>query len=242
MLKRQLDIWLSLFGLIITTPLLVPLLVLIWLQDFASPFYIAPRVGKGGRFFRMVKLRSMVVDANRTGVDSTSAQDRRITPIGNLVRSYKLDELPQLWNVLRGEMSLVGPRPNVPREVALYTSVEEGLLTVQPGITDLASIVFADLGEILQDSRDPNIRYNQLVRPWKSRLGLAYINNISVGLDLKIIALTFISIFSRQRALSGVQSILKSLRVGDELLRAASRQETLVPTPPPGASAIVTSR
>ena len=121
MAKRLFDIAVSLLGLIIASPILAPVIVAIWLQDFHSPFYVAPRVGKDGKLFRMVKLRSMVVDADKVGVDSTSARDSRITAVGHFVRRYKLDEVSQLWNVLKGDMSLVGPQPQVQRDVALYT-------------------------------------------------------------------------------------------------------------------------
>ena len=174
-MKRLFDITVSFLGLMLTVLFFIPICVLIWLQDFHSPFYIAPRVGKDGKIFKMVKLRSMIIDADKTGVDSTSSQDKRITPIGRFVRAYKLDEIPQLWNVLKGEMSFVGPRPNVKREVDLYTEIESNLLTVQPGITDISSIVFSDLNDILKNSQDPNLDYNQLVRPWKSRLSLVYV-------------------------------------------------------------------
>ena len=132
MIKRVFDIIFSLLGLIITMPLLIPVCILIWLQDFSSPFYIAPRVGKDGKIFKMIKLRSMTVNADRVGVDSTSANDPRITAIGKFIRLYTLDELSQLWNVLKGDMSLVGPRPNVPRAVAVYTELEKGLVKVKP--------------------------------------------------------------------------------------------------------------
>ena len=112
-MKRLLDIICSFFGLVVLSPLLIPVMILVFLQDFHSPFYIAPRVGKDGRIFRMVKLRSMVAGADKTGVDSTSADDFRITGIGHFIRKFKLDEFTQLWNVLKGDMSLVGPRPNV---------------------------------------------------------------------------------------------------------------------------------
>jgi len=130
-MKRLLDIAISLIGLLISAPLLLPVIIIIWLQDFRSPFYIAPRVGKNGKDFKMVKLRSMVVGADRTGVDSTSNKDPRITAIGKFIRAYKLDELSQLWNVLIGDMSLVGPRPNVRRAVEQYTPFELRLLTVR---------------------------------------------------------------------------------------------------------------
>lgn len=190
----------------------------------------------------MVKLRSMVMGADASGVDSTAADDRRITFVGRWVRRFKLDEVTQFWNVLKGDMSVVGPRPNVEREVSLYTEEERGLLSVRPGITDLASIVFADEGEVLAGSEDPDLRYNQVIRPWKSRLGLLCVERASLFLDLRIIFLTAVAILSRDAALSGVCSILKGLDVDESLLEAASRKKELVPHPPPGAAEIVRAR
>ncbi|MCC9078799.1 sugar transferase [Litorilinea aerophila] len=242
MAKRLFDITVSLLGLIVASPILIPVIIAIWLQDFHSPFYVAPRVGKDGKLFRMVKLRSMVVNADKVGIDSTSARDPRITPVGHFIRRYKLDELSQLWNVLKGDMSLVGPRPQVQRDVALYTEVEKGLLRVKPGITDIASIIFADEGDILKDSEDPDLDYNRLIRPWKSRLGLLYIDYRSFLLDLRLIFLTALAIVSREKALTGVQRILDELGADEQLKRIARRQEKLEPYPPPGATEIVQSR
>lgn len=229
-------------GLLAASPVLLPTMLVIYWQDRHHPFYIAPRVGKGGRIFKMIKLRSMVINADRSGVDSTSTQDPRITSVGRFVRKYKLDELPQLINVLKGEMSLVGPRPNVQRETDLYTEQERNLLDVAPGITDISSIVFSDENDILKDSADPDIDYNQLIRPWKSRLGLLYVENQSVLLDLKLVALTAIAMISRKKALDGVQRLLRSLNADEKLRQASARQEPLQPYPPPGATQIVTSR
>ena len=163
-MKRLFDIVCSSLGLIVASPVLCPVIFLVWRQDKQSPFYVAPRVGKNGIPFKMVKLRSMIVNADRSGVDSTSVNDQRITKVGHFIRRSKLDELTQLWNVLIGDMSLVGPRPNVRRETDLYTKLEQKLLTVKPGITDFASIVFSDEGDILKDVEDPDIAYNQLIR------------------------------------------------------------------------------
>ena len=190
----------------------------------------------------MVKLRSMRINADRSGVDSTSARDPRITPIGRIVRRYKLDELTQLWNVLKGDMSLVGPRPNVERETRLYTNEERNLLSIRPGITDFASIVFADEGDILKDKNDPDVAYNQLIRPWKSRLGLFYVDRSSLSLDLRLIWLTIVAMVSRRTALRGVHTLLRHLNAPDDLARIALREKALTPLPPPGASEIVTSR
>jgi lipopolysaccharide/colanic/teichoic acid biosynthesis glycosyltransferase len=226
----------------LTAPLLLPVIVAVWAYDGHSPFYIAPRVGRKGRQFRMVKLRSMRVNADRSGVDSTSARDPRITPIGQFIRRYKLDELTQLWNVLKGDMSLVGPRPNVERETRIYTSVEKMLLDVKPGVTDFASIVFADEGDILKDQSDPDIAYNQLIRPWKSRLGIFYVQHSGFLLDLRLIGLTAQAIVSRDRALRGVHSELLRLNAPLDLVQIALRETPLRPIAPPGASEIVTSR
>jgi lipopolysaccharide/colanic/teichoic acid biosynthesis glycosyltransferase len=241
-MKRLVDVFLSGIGLIATSPLLAPVIFLVWWQDKHSPFYVAPRVGQGGTIFSMVKLRSMVINADRSGVDSTSANDRRITRVGHFIRRFKLDELTQLWNVLKGDMSLVGPRPNVKRETDLYTSLERELLSVQPGITDFASIVFSDEGNILKSQIDPDIAYNQLIRPRKSLLGLFYIHHRSIRVDLTLVWLTAIAIFSRRHALGGLQNVLRKLGADNNLLLLASREIPLVPMPPPGGAKIVTSR
>ena len=139
-------------------------------------------------------------------------------------------------------MSLVGPRPQVRRDVDLYTEAEMGLLAVRPGITDLASIVFADEGDILEEHRDPDLAYNQLIRPWKSRLALLTVKHASLSLDFQILVLTAVAIFSRDRALAGVQRILRDLNVDEEIRTVALRDNSLEPSVPPGASTIVQSR
>ena len=241
-MKRLFDTIASFFGLLMASPVLLPVMFLVWRQDGHSPFYVAPRVGKDGVPFKMMKLRSMVVNADKTGVDSTGANDRRITPVGHFIRRYKLDELTQLWNVLTGDMSLVGPRPNVERETDLYTPVERRLLTVKPGVTDFSSIVFSDEGDILKDQPDPDIAYNQLIRPGKSQLGLFYIENRSLLLDVQLCWLTVVAILSRQTALSSIQLLLQRLGADPTLLELAARQRPLTPRPPPGGTKVVTSR
>ena len=241
-IKRLLDITLSLIGLVIASPILLPVMFLVWKQDRHSPFYVAERMGKKEKPFKMVKMRSMIKNADAQGVDSTSANDMRITPVGHFIRNYKLDELTQLWNVLKGDMSLVGPRPNVKRETDLYTSQEKRLLSVKPGITDFASIVFSDEGEILADKSDPDIAYNQLIRPGKSRLGLFYIEHKNILVDLLLIALTALAIVSKQRSLKAVVRLLKLIHAPQDLLELAAREKPLTPQPPPGATEIVQSR
>jgi lipopolysaccharide/colanic/teichoic acid biosynthesis glycosyltransferase len=238
--KRCVDILAAAIGLLVFSPLLASVMLAIWLQDRRSPFYVAPRGARGGGVFRMVKFRSMVVNADKTGVSSTSEDDRRITPIGRFVRAYKIDELIQLWNVLKGDMSLVGPRPQVPADIRLYTVAETRIQSISPGITDLASIVFADEARILYGSSDPDLLYNQIIRPWKSRLALLYIDKRNVFLDAWLIVLTVTGMVSRMTALKAIQELLWRWSADELLIRMCGRGEPLLPYPPPGATAVVT--
>ena len=240
-LKRIFDVISSAVLLLIGAPFILIAMMGVWLYDRHSPFYIAPRVGLNGAMFNMVKLRSMIVSADKSGVSSTSANDRRITPVGHVIRRLKIDELIQLWNVLIGDMSLVGPRPQVRKwGVDLYTAEELRLLSVRPGITDLASIVFSDEGNILRGAARVDLEYNQLIRPWKSCLGLLYIDHRNLLLDIRIVWLTVIAVISRPHALRGVVAILRSIGAPDEVIQVAGRKHSLVPTPPPGSAQIVT--
>lgn len=217
---------------------MVVIAILIWLDDRYSPIYKANRVGKGNRDFTLYKFRSMKVDSDKSGVYSTSANDSRITKIGHFIRDYKLDELPQLLNIINGTMSFVGPRPNVRVDVDKYTKVELELLSVRPGITDFSSIVFSDEGDILQDVQNPDLKYNQIIRPWKSRLGLIYIHNSSLRLDLKLIIWTALVIINRQSALEKISKELLNLNCEKDVVTIALRKEPLVPTPPPGTDQV----
>ena len=241
-MKRLFDIFFSFFGLVFFAPILIPVIILIWIQDFKNPFYIAPRVGLNGKLFKMIKLRSMIINADSSGVDSTSNNDTRITIVGKFIRKFKLDELSQIYNVLIGDMSFVGPRPNVKNETDLYTNEEKVLITVKPGITDFSSIVFSDEGEILSNSVDPNIDYNQLIRPGKSMLGIFYVNNNNLILDIKLIFLTILSIFSKKKALKFITKILEKKNANENLIKIASRKYKLERIPPPGSKNIVTNR
>jgi lipopolysaccharide/colanic/teichoic acid biosynthesis glycosyltransferase len=238
-MKRAVDTVVAALGLLILSPLLAGIAMVVWLDDRRSPWFRGVRVARGGGFFRMLKFRSMHPDAWKTGVNSTAEDDARITRAGAWLRRTKLDELPQLWNVLRGEMSLVGPRPQVPADAALYTQEEERLLALLPGITDLASVVFADEGEILKGSTDPDMLYNQIIRPWKSRLALLYLAHRSGWIDLRIVWLTVLVLISRSRALAGVQSILKLWRADPLVQEIARRDGPLLTHPPPGSREIV---
>ena len=242
MIKRLFDLAVALILIIVFSPLLILFSFLIWKQDWHSPFYVAPRLGKKGKIFKMIKFRSMIVNADKSGVDSTSANDSRITPLGNFIRKYKIDELPNFFNIIIGEMSFVGPRPNVKRETDLYTMEEKHLLTVRPGITDLASIVFSDEGKILEGSINPDLDYNQLIRPWKSRLGIFYVNNKSIWIDIQLMLLTAVAIISKSKSIKSINKILSKKLANEELIRVSLRVDPLIPSPPPGSDRIVTSR
>jgi lipopolysaccharide/colanic/teichoic acid biosynthesis glycosyltransferase len=189
-LKRLFDTVASLLGLIVLLPLLVVLAILIKRESSGPVFYRGLRAGRGGKAFRIFKFRTMVTNADRIGGPSSAADDPRITRVGSFLRRYKLDELPQLINVVKGEMSFVGPRPEVLQEVLLYTEAEKRLLEVRPGITDWASIRFRNEGEILRGSTDPHQTYREKIRPEKIRLGLEYVHSHSFLTDCRIIIRT----------------------------------------------------
>jgi lipopolysaccharide/colanic/teichoic acid biosynthesis glycosyltransferase len=241
-LKRLFDFLLSLFGLIILLPLIILFSFLIWTQDFNNPFYIANRVGKHGKRFKMIKFRSMIINASSSGVDSTAADDNRITNIGKIVRKFKIDEIPQLLNVLSGDMSFVGPRPNVERETNLYSKVEQKILSVRPGITDFSSIVFSDEGDILEGSNDPDLKYNQIIRPWKSRLALLYIDNRTLIIDIKIIIWTIMGVFSKKNVLKNITNFLTRINSDKTLIEVCKREKEPIAYPPPGLDKIINKR
>jgi len=189
-MKRWFDLILSLLGLIVLAPVFAAIAAAIKVESAGPMFYRGVRAGRYGKAFRIFKFRTMVEDADKIGGPSSSADDPRITRVGDLLRRYKLDELPQLLNVVKGEMSLVGPRPEVLQEVVLYTEEEKRLLEVRPGITDWASIRFRDEGEILRGSADPHAAYREKIRPEKIRLGLEYVERRSFLTDCKIIVST----------------------------------------------------
>jgi lipopolysaccharide/colanic/teichoic acid biosynthesis glycosyltransferase len=242
MLKRLLDLAIASAVLIIFSPILILVAVAIFFQDFNNPFYIAPRTGRLNKPFKMIKFRSMRIRSDFSQVDSTASDDPRITLIGKLVRKTKMDEIPQLLNVILGDMSLVGPRPNVKRETDLYTDVELGLLKERPGITDLSSIIFSDEGDILLGQHDPDIAYNQLIRPSKSRISLLNIQYSTMALDLKILGLTIINSMNRQWVLDKMYDIVLDLSGDQKLASIAGRRVELHPLPPPGSADVVISR
>ena len=234
MIKRISDIILSLVLLVFLSPIIFFLSILIFIQDFNTPFYISNRIGKNKKKFRLYKFRSMIVNADKSGVNSTSDNDKRITKLGNFLRKYKIDEIMQLLNVVKNEMSFVGPRPNVEADVKLYSLEEEKLLSIKPGITDFSSIVFSDEGEILSSSQNPDYDYNRLIRPWKSKLGLIYIEKKNFFLDLMILFLTFLNLFNRIKTLSIINSILNRIDTDTELHNIVLRKNDLKPSVAPG--------
>jgi len=194
MLKRALDILLSFFGFVVVSPVFLAIAILIKKQDGGPVFFRGVRVGRFGKPFRIFKFRTMVLNAEKLGGPSTADDDPRITRVGKFVRKFKLDELPQLINVLKGEMSIVGPRPEVQMYVDMFTEEEKAILSVRPGITDWASIWNPDEGAILAGSPDPEKTYMEKIRPEKIRLQLKYVRERSFWNDLKIIAETIITI------------------------------------------------
>jgi lipopolysaccharide/colanic/teichoic acid biosynthesis glycosyltransferase len=198
--KRLLDLALALLSLPVTAPVFLTCAAAIRFREGKPVLYRGTRAGLHGRPFVMYKFRTMVSDAEGRGGTSTAADDDRITPVGHVLRRWKLDELPQLVNVLKGEMSLVGPRPQVLDEVATYTDEERQILSVKPGITDYASIRFRDEGEILRGQPDPDEAYQRLIRPEKMRLGLLYAREPSLRADVRILWDTLMAVFGRHHA------------------------------------------
>lgn len=188
--KRIFDIGASFFGLVILSPILLLISIFIKIDSKGPVFFKQQRVGKNKKVFEIYKFRTMVTDAEKIGKQITIGNDSRITNVGKFIRKCKLDELPQLLNVLRGEMSLVGPRPEVPRYVELYDEYQEQILLVKPGITDYASIEFRNENDILGKSISPEETYIKDIMPTKIELNVKYIKNISLIEDFKLILKT----------------------------------------------------
>jgi len=195
-MKRIFDIVMAATGLAMLSPLLLWITWRIKKEDHGPVFYRGARVGFQGRVFHILKFRTMVLDAEKLGGSSTSDDDPRITKIGKTLRKYKLDELPQLFNVLTGEMSLVGPRPEIKRYTDLYTEEQKAIFTVRPGITDWASLWNSDEGAVLAGAEDPDKAFEELIQPTKLKLQLKYVHERSFWVDLKIIVLTLLAVVS----------------------------------------------
>lgn len=190
MLKRLVDIFLSSIALVIVSPLFLIAAVLIKLDSAGPVFFRGTRVGRYAQLFRIFKFRTMVVNAEKIGGPSTKGDDPRITRVGTWIRRLNLDELPQFINVLKGEMSIVGPRPEVPQYVEFFSKEERAILSVRPGITDWATLWVRDEGRILEGSEDPEKAYMEKIWPEKHRLALEYVRKQSFLVDIKIMLRT----------------------------------------------------
>lgn len=196
MLKRFIDILFSLLGLVLLVPLFIGIAFLILLDSRGSIFYRQVRVGRGNQDFELYKFRTMRADSDKKGLLTIGGRDSRITRVGYTLRKFKLDELPQLLNVLVGDMSLVGPRPEVRKYVQLYNQEQLKVLQVRPGITDYASLKYFDENELLAKSSNPEETYIQVVMPAKLELNKQYILEAGLITDIKIIVRTFARIFN----------------------------------------------
>lgn len=195
MLKRLFDVIVSVAGLFVLSPVLLVAAFFIKLDSRGPVFYMGQRVGKNGKLFKMLKFRTLREDADQMGGGPSCADDDpRITRFGKTLRKYKINELPQLINVLTGEMSFVGPRPEVPSEVETYSPEEKRILTVRPGITDYASLQFHNEGEILMGSADPHQAYREKIKPEKLKLALKYVDERTFWMDLNIMYQTALTI------------------------------------------------
>ena len=190
MAKRLLDLILSVAALVLILPFLMAIALIAKLTSPGPVLYRGKRIGLHGRPFFILKFRTMVPNAELLGGSATAADDPRLTRVGTFLRRFKLDELPQLLNVIKGEMSLVGPRPEVQKYVDLYSSEEKQILTVLPGITDWASIWNSNEAAVLEGSRNPEKTYEELIRPTKLALQLHYVRNQSLATDVKILICT----------------------------------------------------
>ena len=197
MLKRLFDVCFSFLGLVILSPLFLIIIALIYFTMQGNVFFIQPRVGRGGNIFMLYKFRTMCNAPLKVEGAFNPGDKSRITYLGKLLRKYKLDELPQLYNVFKGEMSIVGPRPEIKQWTQVYPEKWEIVLRVTPGITDNASIVFSDEEELLSKSDNPNETYRDVILPRKLDLYVSYVNNHSFSGDISIVFRTLIKVISK---------------------------------------------
>ncbi len=186
-IKRSFDFAVALAALLVVSPILLILALIIKLGSAGPVFYRGVRIGRHGAAFRIFKFRTMVINAEKLGGSATAEDDPRITPIGRFIRRHKLDEFPQFLNVLVGDMSLVGPRPEVKKYIDMYTEEEKAILDLRPGITDWATIWNSNEAAVLEGSTDPEKTYEELIRPTKLALQLFYARNHSLSVDVRIL-------------------------------------------------------
>jgi lipopolysaccharide/colanic/teichoic acid biosynthesis glycosyltransferase len=196
--KRALDVVGSVIGLFVLAPLFLILAGLIKITSKGPVLFKSRRVGRFGRVFMFMKLRTMVVNADRIGGPTTSDRDPRITRVGGFLRRFKLDELPQLINVLKGEMSFVGPRPEVEAEVSTYSEEQRRILSIKPGITDYASLWNSDEGSVLVDTIDSHAAFKKYIQPTKLALQIKYFDEQNFWLDLRLIVYTIVKIVRKR--------------------------------------------
>lgn len=193
--KNLFDAVFGLLGFVVLLPVLALISLGIRLTSAGPALFRQERVGKDGKLFQILKFRTMVKDAEEIGLKITVGKDPRVTPLGQFLRRFKLDELPQIVNILKGEMSFVGPRPEVPRYVALYDEEQRKVLSIRPGVTDLASIKFRRESEILGRAEDPEKTYIEEIMPQKLRINLEYVEKASLSYDIRLIGLTLREVF-----------------------------------------------
>lgn len=196
MAKRLFDIIFSILGILVLSPFLLIISFIVLFTSSGGVFYRQVRVGKNGKEFKLFKFRTMRKNADKSGQLTVGMHDNRITSAGFYLRKYKLDELPQLFNVLLGSMSFVGPRPEVPKYVALYTAEQKTVLNVKPGITDYASIVYSEENALLANAENPEELYITKIMPAKLKLNIRYIQDMGMATDIGIILKTIGKIFS----------------------------------------------
>ena len=193
-LKRLMDVTVSGCALLVLWPVLLLIAAAIKIDDPGPVFYRQVRVGRGGKHFRIFKFRTMIVDADKKGLAITVGRDNRITRVGAFLRKSKLDELAQLINVFTGEMSFVGPRPEVPKYVDMYTPYQKQVLLVRPGITDYASIAYRNENDLLAGADDPEKMYIEKIMPDKIELNMKYLREISPLADIRLILSTIVAV------------------------------------------------
>ncbi len=198
MIKRIFDIIVSFFALFILLPIFVVLGIAIAIESKGGIFYKQKRVGKNGKEFKLFKFRSMYADADKKGLLTVGGRDSRITKVGYFIRKYKLDELPQLINVLKGDMSIVGPRPEVKKYTDLYSEEQKKVLSARPGITDPASLKYRNENDLLAKAENPEKYYIEKIMPEKIKISIDYINKRNFFADLKVIFNTVFSVFLKK--------------------------------------------
>jgi len=218
---RLLDIFISIIAIIIFLPIIILLIILTYIQDFEQPIFVSKRIGKNFKEFNLLKIRTMKINNDQNKIRTTRDDDPRITSIGKYIRRYKLDEVLQFINIFKNEMTIVGPRPNVIEEIKKYNNYELKLLSVKPGLTDLASVALVNMGIHLQNKKnssgDVNLDYYQKIKPLKNELAMIWVKNKSLGLYCLIILLTVICLINSKCSNMIIQKIC--LKYNKKLLK-----------------------